>query len=377
MSNNLILSFGLLLGCILNLAAGDENGKLNTVVIDPGHGGEDPGASGIKAKEKDIVLAVALDLGKLINDNLKEVKVIFTRNEDKFIPLHERAEIANKNNADLFISIHANANTNHFIYGAETYAMGLSTNEKNLEVAKKENAVITFEKDYSSHYEGYDPNSAESFIIFNLIQNTYISQSLDFAGIVQTNFEKNAERYTRGVKQAGFLVLWRTTMPSILIEIGYISNPKEEAYLNSSEGQMQIAEAIYKAFLEYKNKIESKNAFGKQNFISQDTFKKSANDTVQNTFYSDSIFFKVQILSSSKQVPLNSGTFKKCKEISSRVKVEEFYFNNNYKYVIGNNEKYTDIIEFSKTVRKYYPNAFIIATKQGKIIPLAEALKNK
>jgi N-acetylmuramoyl-L-alanine amidase len=357
------------------LFAGDEKSKLNTVVIDPGHGGEDPGASGLKSKEKDIVLAVALDLGKLISENKKEVKVIFTRNEDKFIPLHERAEIANKNNADLFISLHANANTNHYIFGAETYAMGLYTNEKNLEVAKKENAVITFEKDYTSHYEGYDPNSAESFIIFTLIQNTYLSQSLEFAGIVQNCFEKVADRYNRGVKQAGFLVLWRTTMPSILVEIGYISNPKEEQYMNTPEGQMKIAQAIYNAFLDYKEHIESKSSFLTQNLITEDSTDK--NNKVDSTFNSadDTILFKVQILSSTKKVPLNSSTFKKCKEIKGYIRIDEVNANNSYKYLIGSSGKYDEIIDFSKTVRKYYPNAFIVATKQGKIIPLADALK--
>jgi N-acetylmuramoyl-L-alanine amidase len=372
----LICFLGLLLIYYSNVFAGDENGKLNTVVIDPGHGGEDPGASGLKTKEKDIVLAVALDLGKIINEKQKDVNIIYTRSEDKFIPLHERAEIANRNNADLFISLHANANKNHYIYGAETYAMGLYTNDKNLEVAKKENAVITFEKDYSTHYEGYDPNSSESFIIFTLIQNTYSSQSLEFAGIVQNSFEKSAERYNRGVKQAGFLVLWRTTMPSILIEIGYISNPKEEQFLSSSDGQMKLAMAIYNAFAEYKNHIESKSAFNKQNLHSEDTMGDFANkDTNVNINLKDSIYFKVQILSSSKQVPLNSSSFKKCKDIKGYVNIDEVNSNNTYKYLIGCNGKYDEIIDFSKSVRKYFPNAFIVATKHGKIIPLADALK--
>jgi N-acetylmuramoyl-L-alanine amidase len=372
----LICFIALLSNYYSNIFAGDENGKLNTVVIDPGHGGQDPGASGLKTKEKDIVLAVALDLGKIINEKQKDVKTIFTRSEDKFIPLHERADIANRNNADLFISLHANANKNHYIYGAETYAMGLYTNDKNLEVAKKENAVITFEKDYSTHYEGYDPNSSESFIIFTLIQNTYSAQSLEFAGIVQNSFEKSADRFNRGVKQAGFLVLWRTTMPSILIEIGYISNPKEEQFLSSSEGQMKLAQAIYNAFAEYKNLIESKNAFNKQNMISEDSSVYIANkDTTANLNFIDSIFFKVQILSSTKQVPLNSSTFKKCKEIKGFVKIDELSSNNCFKYLIGCNRKYDEIIDFSKSVRKYFPNAFIVATKQGKIIPLADALK--
>lgn len=263
----LIISFLLLLIVSASAIATDNTGKLNIVVIDPGHGGEDPGASGIKTKEKDVVLNIGLDLGKLISENLKDVKVIFTRSTDTFIPLHERAELANRNKADLFISIHANANKNHAIYGVETYAMGLYTNDRNLEVAEKENAVITFEKDYSVHYEGYDPNSAESFIIFSLVQNTYLEQSLNFAGIVQNNFEKSAERFNRGVKQAGFLVLWKTSMPSILVETGYISNREEEKFLSSDEGQKKIAKAIYYAFVDYKNQIEMKSSFTKQNIL--------------------------------------------------------------------------------------------------------------
>ena len=230
---NILTVFILLNLFSVSLWAGDENSKLKTLVIDPGHGGMDPGALGSKSKEKDVVLAVGLKLGKLINENQSDVKVIFTRKDDTFIPLHERADIANRNNADLFISIHANANKNHAVFGAETYAMGVHTNEKNMDVAKKENSAITFEKDYSSHYEGYDPNSAESFIIFTLMQGAFMEQSLEFANIIQTSFDKNAKRANRGVRQAGFLVLWKTTMPAVLVETGFISNTEEEKFLIS------------------------------------------------------------------------------------------------------------------------------------------------
>jgi N-acetylmuramoyl-L-alanine amidase len=357
------------------LNASDENGKLKVLVIDPGHGGQDPGALGSKAREKDIVLAIGLKLGMLINENHTDVKVIFTRKDDTFIPLHERAEIANRNNADLFISIHANANKNHTIFGAETYAMGLHTNEKNMEVAKKENAAITFEKDYSTHYEGYDPNSAESFIIFTLMQNTFMEQSLEFANFIQTSFDGYAQRINRGVKQAGFLVLWKTSMPSVLIETGFISNSEEEKYLTSEEGQNKLAESIYKSFLDYKTQIESKS-----NFTQTQTVELPEN--TQTIVYDTSaiaantdIIFKVQILSSQKQIKDKQKIVKKCKKIKGFSQIDEFYTGNSYKYSLGSSNNYKEIIEFTKAVKKVYAKAFIIAFKNGKIIPLNDALK--
>lgn len=356
--------------------AGDDSGKLKTVVIDPGHGGEDPGALGSRSKEKDIVLGIGLKLGALINENQKDVKVIFTRNTDVFIPLHERADIANRNNADLFISIHANANKNHTIYGVETYSMGLHTNEKNMEVAKKENAVITLEKDYTTHYEGYDPNSSESFIIFSLIQNTYMEQSLEFANFVQNRVEKNTDRLNRGVRQAGFLVLWKTTMPSVLIETGFITNANEEKFLTSLEGQQYIADAIFKAFQSYKNKIESNSNFStKQVAIFEndsDNILDPASETISDT---DSVYYAVQLSSTSKKITKTNTTFKKCKSLKGNTAISEYYQNKIYKYTIGRSEQYNEIVNFSKEVKKYYPKAFVVAIKNGKIIPLTEAIK--
>lgn len=363
-----------------NILASDENkNKLSTVVIDPGHGGQDPGALGAKGREKDIVLGIALKLGKLIKENT-DTRVIFTRDQDVFIPLHERAEIANRNNADLFISIHANANKNHTVYGSETYAMGLHTNEKNLEVAKKENAVITLEKDYTTHYEGYDPNSAESFIIFTLMQNTYLDQSLDFASNVQDSFEKIAQRANRGVRQAGFLVLWKTTMPSVLIEIGFITNPNEEKFLMSEDGQEKIAKSIFKAFMTYKAKIEDKS----KTIINRDEDKKedtkeivSINDTSVEEIAedADSILFRVQIISSNKKVPKNSKNYKKALGATTQKKVYEHYSNGLYKYFVGASSNYNEITEFSKKVKKQFPKAFVVAFKNNKIIPLSDVIR--
>lgn len=207
--------------------------KLTKVVIDAGHGGHDTGALGKDAREKDITLAVALKLGKLIETNCPDVTVIYTRKTDVFIPLDERTAIANKAEADLFISIHVNSNPSSRPYGAETYVMGLHKSAGNLDVAMRENSVITYEKDYTTKYEGYDPNSAESFIIFSLMQNAYLDQSLNFASKIQNDFCERGQRKDRGVKQAGFLVLWKTAMPSVLVELGFLSNPQEEKFLMS------------------------------------------------------------------------------------------------------------------------------------------------
>jgi N-acetylmuramoyl-L-alanine amidase len=329
-----------------------EKYKIKTVVIDPGHGGIDPGALGKKSLEKDIVLSVAKKLGKYIEEYFDDVQVIFTRKSDKFIELHKRADIANKNKADLFISLHANSNRNRNAYGTETYAMGLHTDEQNLEVAKLENSVITFESDYTTKYEGYDPNSAESFIIFSLMQNTYLEQSLEFASFVQDQFRERAKRADRGVKQAGFLVLWKTTMPSVLVEIGYISNPNEEKFLNSDQGQDYVASAIFRAFRDYKASIESKSDFSKIITSNEEEIK-----------------FKVQISSSRKQIPLDSDFFKNMEN------VEEIKVNKMFKYVVGDETNYKDITEYREKIKMNFPDAFIIALKNGKIITLKEALK--
>ena len=229
------------------------------VVIDAGHGGKDPGTVGLKAKEKDINLAVALRTGQYIKNNLKDVKVIYSRDDDTFIGLAERAEVANRNKADIFISIHSNAMNDKRFTGAETWVLGQSKDEANLQVAMKENSVITFEKDYQAKYEGYDPNSVESFIIFSLMQNTYLKQSTEFASMIQDQFRDRVGRKDRGVKQAGFVVLWRTTMPSVLVELGFLSNAEEEKYLISETGQDYLASAIYRAFRDYKHTIDNRS----------------------------------------------------------------------------------------------------------------------
>lgn len=326
--------------------------KIRKVVIDAGHGGKDSGARGKSSYEKDIALAIALKLGSYIENNIKGVEVIYTRKTDIFVELYQRGDIANKAKADLFISIHANSfPQNSRVAGTETYVMGLHTDERNFEVAKKENSVITFEEDYTSHYEGFDPNSAESYIIFSLMQNTFLEQSADFASNVQEQFKIRAKRRDRGVRQAGFVVLWRTTMPSVLIETGYISNPTEEAFLKSKTGQEYLASAIYRAFKNYKSGIESKSHF-------------------TQTKAEPGSFFKVQVASSKLRIPLDSPVFKNYKDV---VEIES---KGRYKYAVGNMISYDDILEFNKKVRADFTDSFIIAVKEGEIIPLSEALKN-
>lgn len=248
-----------LLVCCLTLAGTvsaqkKEAGKVRTVVIDPGHGGVKPGAIGKHCSEKDIVLQVAKKLGKLINDNYPDVKVIYTRTTDVDIALSERAHIANTAKADLFLSIHANSHPTSTPTGVESFVMGLSKSKANMDVARKENADILLEKDYKSNsaYQGFDPNSPESSIIFAMFQNAYLDKSLTFAEMIQKQYGKSLNTVNRGVKQAEFMVLYMSAMPAVLTEIGFISNPTEEALMMSDAGQAKIAIALFNAFMAYK-----------------------------------------------------------------------------------------------------------------------------
>lgn len=233
--------------------------KISTVVIDAGHGGHDPGTHGKRYKEKDIALSIALKVGKYIDQNVPGVKVIYTRDDDNYVALDKRADIANKNQADLFISIHVNSIPNNTTYGTETWVMGLHRSESNLEVAKRENSVILLDENYKERYEGFDPNSPESYILFSLTQDAYYESSLKMAEKVEKQFKTRVGRNSRGVKQAGFVVLYKTAMPSVLVETGFITNRAEEDYLGSERGQDLIASGIYRAFKEYKFDVESIN----------------------------------------------------------------------------------------------------------------------
>lgn len=232
-------------------------GKVNTVVIDAGHGGKDPGTRGRKIREKDVALAVALELGRQIKQETPDVKVLYTRSTDVFIELGERSAFANRNNADLFISIHCNATPrSKSVRGTETFVMGLHKTEGNLEVARRENSVILQETNYKQKYKGFDPNSPLAHIMLANYQSAFISSSLRFADHVERKFQSVSGRDSRGVKQAGFLVLWRCAMPSVLIETGFLSTPDEEDYLSSDDGQEEVAASIHQAFMLYKKEMD-------------------------------------------------------------------------------------------------------------------------
>lgn len=234
------------------------SGRLSTVVIDAGHGGKDPGCSWGEKLEKDLNLKIALALGSMIEEAYDDVKVIYTRRDDRFVELHERGDMANRANADLFISIHTDAVSNTEANGSSTYIMGNDKSQKNLAVAQRENSVIVMEGDYEAKYEGYDPSSDESFIIFSLMQYAYSEQSMLFAEMVQKHYAKNTTIVDRGARQGPYLVLWRTAMPAVLTEIGFMTNKKDRDYLHSEEGQKQVTKALFDAFSEYRTRCNEK-----------------------------------------------------------------------------------------------------------------------
>jgi len=356
----------------------ENNYKLKTVVIDAGHGGKDPGAVANKGKEKDITLAVSLKLGKYIENNCKDVKVIYTRKKDEFVELFKRAQIANTNNADLFICVHVNSSKKTDPYGTETYVMGLHKTQGNLDVAMTENSVITKEDNYQNQYDGFDPHSPEAFIIFSLFQNAYLDQSLNFAAKIQKQFSQKAKRLDRGVKQAGFLVLWKTAMPCILTEIGFLSNADEAQYLLNDTNQNQIALSIYNAFKEYKNELEgiTESTEVIENTNVEVPINKT--DTASNnltlfpnyaTNNTDSIYFYVQIMSSVKKINAKSEQFKGVKNIC------ELNIDGCYKYTYGKSTAFSEILKIQKEIKTQFPDAFVIALKDGKKIQVNEAIK--
>lgn len=257
---NILRITGLLMLFLMGASnsVGTRRYSVKRIVIDAGHGGHDPGCLGKFSKEKDIVLSLALELGKLIKKYMRDVEVVYTRQRDEFVTLHGRAQISNKNNADVFISIHCNAQPGGTTaYGTETHIMGLHTTKHNLAIAQRENAVILMENDYQENYQGFDPQRTESYILFSLYQNAYNDYSLKLASNIENQFRKRVGRKSRGVKQAGFLVLWKTAAPSVLVEVGFITHPQEEKYLNSRAGQSYIASGIFRALRDYKHEIEA------------------------------------------------------------------------------------------------------------------------
>ena len=238
---------------------GVKSYKIDKIVIDPGHGGRDPGTHGAISQEKNIALKISLELSRIIKENLPDVEVIMTREADNYPELHERAKLANKEGADLYISLHANWVSNPRIHGTETYVMGVKNIGRNFEVAKRENSVIYLEEDYETKYGGFDPEAPESYMIFTLTQSAFQERSLRLAELVENQFQNRVGRKSLGVKQSSLYVLWSTAMPSILVEVGYLSNPKEERELNDPLNQVYIASGIFRAFRDYKLEMESMN----------------------------------------------------------------------------------------------------------------------
>ena len=340
---------------------------LRIVVIDAGHGGKDPGKIGVgNVLEKDIALNIALMTGTAIKNKFKDVKVIYTRDSDEYIKLYERARIANSQNADLFISVHANAAANTSAQGTETFTLGLHRTKANLETAKGENSVILMEDNYETEYEGFDPNSDESYVALTLMQSAFLEQSLSIADKVQNEFSGLGRR-NRGVKQAGFLVLYKTTMPSILIETGFVTNAEESKYLNSKENQKTIALAISSAFGNYKAEIEGREQEIEYRSSSPEADLEVKLETARKK---SDILFKVQIASSSSQIELKPENFKGLKN------VEELDLSGVFKYTYGSVGNFDEAIKIQKKVRESkYKDAFLIAVKNGKRIPISEAIQ--
>lgn len=363
--------------------------KVKTVVLDAGHGGHDTGALGKNSREKDITLAVVLKLRDYIRDNMKDVKVVLTRSDDTFVELYRRARIANENNADLFISVHCNSTKATSAYGVETFVMGLHKSAANLAVAKAENAAILLEDDYVEKYDGFDPNSPEGNIFFNMMQNAFLDKSLAFAGKVQHQLVDNLRMLNRGVKQAGFLVLYKTAMPGVLIETGFISNLKEEGFLLSEKGQDQMAQAIFKALRDYKNQVEKRSS----EQISSDTLLTATKNNdkpnvkttpnskpvnTANTMKADSVpvkktdpdrvSFCVQFALYSEAKPVDSKIF------SGIENVKMYFHGGAYKYTSGDFTTMEAALEWRKQlIARGYKDSFVVAFKGKERITNDEA----
>lgn len=362
--------------------------SIRTVVIDAGHGGHDPGALGTTSKEKNINLSIALKLGNMIQRNLKDVKVYYTRDRDYFVELYRRAELANERKADLFISIHCNANRSHALHGAETYVMGLHKSQANLDIAKLENASILLESDYQSSYGGFDPNSDESYITFSLAQNSNLEQSTEFAAMIQDQMSDRVGMNDRGVRQAGFLVLWKTTMPSVLVEVGYLSNYTEEKFLQSSKGQDYIASAIYRAFVEFRGssagvrspepipaEVRTRSV---ETGVDQNTVLQQQNQTPTGggktsksqptTPSAGGLSYRVQIAVSTTDIGTSNARFRQFK------KVKMYQHQGMYKYTIGDEKSLQAAEKLMREAKsKGIKDAFVVIFREDQRISQSEA----
>ena len=372
---HILLYIGILLGLLVSPPClGKVEARDFVLVIDAGHGGHDPGAIGRISKEKDINLKVALAVGKLIERNCPDVKVVYTRKRDVFVPLNRRSDIANEAKADLFISIHTNSlANNHTARGASTWTLGLAKSEANLKVAQRENAVILYEDDYQTRYAGFNPNSAESYIIFELMQDKYMEQSVRLASLVQEQFRHTCRRVDRGVHQAGFLVLKASAMPSVLIELGFISTPAEERYLNTEQGIGNLSNGIYQAFLAYKQ-AQAHHPVSQPDKPVQ-VAEASSPAPVEDTEEAPASastgkpVFKVQIFASSE---LLKGNDKRLKGLKG---VEHYRENGLYKYTYGASEDYNRVLRTRRSVAGKFKEAFIIAFKDGRKMDINQAIR--
>jgi N-acetylmuramoyl-L-alanine amidase len=365
-----VILFFLLLNAttILSFSEAVQNEKNWVIVIDPGHGGRDPGALGVISREKDINLAIALKTGEYIQRNIRNVTVIFTRKDDSTVALIDIPKIANKANADLFISIHTNSSNFKNVTGAETWIMGHAKDQANLEVAMKENSVMLREDDFSTKYEGFNPNSSESYIMFSLTQKVFQAESTDLASKIQKEFRERVNRNDRDVKQAGFWVLFNTKMPSVLVETGFITNPAEEKYLNSKEGQDYIASAIYRACRDYLNEIDSKSGISTEKKYDQDKKSDTLNEVNVPT---GEIYYVVQVKTSSSKTEIKPENFK------GLIDIKEISAQDQFKYFTGSFTDFPDAVQYRKKIELIYPDAFVVAVKDNKIVPLQQALDQK
>ena len=390
----------LIMMCMVAMVAlAQQNTRKFTLVIDAGHGGHDSGALGSYSKEKNINLNVALAFGKYVEQNCPDVKVIYTRKRDVFVTLHERANIANRNKADLFVSIHTNAlPRGRQARGLETYTLGMHRAGDNLDVAKRENSVILIEKDYKQHYEGFDPNSSESYILFEFMQDKNMANSVELAKFVQRKVCAQAGRPNKGVKQAGFLVLRETSMPSCLIELGFITTPSEEAFLASQDNIEKIGKGIYEAFVEYRKKFDKsftvpfKPADEEERKVKHEEMqrvKPTEPDTLSNPVApdekkhervaqeekpvknqnTDAPVFKVQILTMSKKLSAGNNAFKGLTDVDC------YQDNGSYKYTVGASTDYNEIYRLRKSILNKFPEAFIIAFKNGQRTDVVAAIR--
>lgn len=336
------------------------------VVLDAGHGGKDPGNRGGGFQEKEIALNIVMKIGKALEKN-PNIKVIYTRDSDVFIPLDQRAKIANDAKADLFISVHCNAH-NSQAYGTETFVLGLHRNQTNFEVAKRENSVIFLEEDYDLTYGGFDPNSPESYIGMMIMQEEYLDQSILLADFVQKKFTNELKRNDRGVKQAGFIVLHQTYMPSVLIETGFLTNKEEGPYLNSLNGQNKMAEAIVQAVEDYSHSINLAVLDNLEQEAPVAVFKeiKDFDDTITG------VTFKVQLVASSKKLEPKSSNFKGLTPVFREKEGKLF------KYYFGATSSYSQINKLHKEAQSSgYPSSYVVAFKEGNKITVNEALKSQ